>query len=51
LNLGVGDFATVLRQLRVRGMVLSGGTLVETLERESALKPGGLRRSMGFVVC
>ncbi len=51
LNLGVGDFATVLRQLRVRGMTLSGDALIETLERESSMKPEGRRRPMGFIVC
>ncbi len=50
LNLGVGDFATALRQLRVRGMALGGDALIETLERESALKPDGRYRPMGFIV-
>jgi transitional endoplasmic reticulum ATPase len=51
LNLGVGDFATVLRQLRVRGVTLSGDTLIEELEHESSMKPEGRRRPMGFIVC
>jgi SpoVK/Ycf46/Vps4 family AAA+-type ATPase len=44
-----GDFANVLRQMRVTGEAPSAVRIVELLKTEVAMKPGLNRRSIGFV--
>ena len=43
-----GDFANVLRQLRVTGLAASATNVVALLEEEAAMKPEGRRRMIGF---
>ena len=43
-----GDFANVLRQLRITGQAPSASRVVALLARELAMKPGARRRSIGF---
>ena len=43
-----GDFANVLRQLKVLGQAVTTGRLLELLEAELRLKPGAGTRRIGF---
>lgn len=44
-----GDFANALRQIRITGQVATAARLLQLLEGESAMKPEGKRRTIGFV--
>lgn len=44
-----GDFANVLRQFAVRGTQITARESIELLERETAIKPEGRKRTIGFV--
>lgn len=48
-NIAPGDFANVLRQLRVRDAAPAPAAIIELLEREAGLKPDRAKRSVGFV--
>ena len=45
----LGDMANALRQLRVLGQVPEVGVLLDLVEGELRLKPGGARAAMGFL--
>lgn len=48
-NLAPGDFAAVARGSRLSGQADTWAGLAAMLEREAAMKPGGLRRKPGFI--
>ncbi len=47
-NLSIGDFATVLRKLRLLNDRISTETLLQALQAECAVKPGSRARPIGF---
>lgn len=49
-HLTPGDFANVLRQLRVTGEAATAAKLVDLLAAEQGMKPEGRRRGIGFGV-
>jgi transitional endoplasmic reticulum ATPase len=48
-NLTPGDFATVKRQSAVLGKIPSPAELITALEKESQIKPGANKQSLGFM--